>query len=120
MNSVILHLKGFCVSWLKLTKPITLGVRRVKVSISRMSQEKNPVFRKAIIPWYDSTRTCWVLIGFLLAVVLFGGAGVDLSLNTPTYAGYVWVPLLLVILGLGSIGSILIRMLRRYLDSLSR
>jgi hypothetical protein len=85
-----------------------------------MHQDKNPVFRKAIIPWYDSTRTCWILIGFLTAVVLFGAAGVDVALHTPAYAGYVWVPLLLVILGLGVIGSILIRMLRRYLDSLSR
>ncbi len=85
-----------------------------------MHQDKNPVFRKAIIPWYDSTRTCWILIGFLLAVVLFGGAGVNVALQTPSFAGYVWVPLLLVMLGLGVIGSIMIRMLRRYLDSLSR
>jgi len=84
-----------------------------------MHQDKNPVFRKVIIPWYDSTRTCWILIGFLIAVVLFGGAGVDVALHTPSYAGYVWVPLLLVTMGLGVIGSILIRMLRRYLDSLS-
>ena len=85
-----------------------------------MHQDKNPVFRKAIIPWYDSTRTCWILIGFLLAVVLFGGTGVNVALQSPYYAGYVWVPLLLVMLGLGAIGSIMIRMLRRYMDSLSR
>jgi hypothetical protein len=93
---------------------------RVKASLSAMNQDKSPVFRKAIIPWYDSTRTCWILIGFLLALILFGGAGVDAALGTPSFAGYVWVPLLLVILGLGVIGSILIRLLRRYLDSLSR
>ena len=85
-----------------------------------MSQDKNPVFRKAIIPWYDSARTCWVLIGFLLAVVLFGGAGIDAALASPAYTPHVWVPLLLVILGLGVIASILIRLLRRYLESLSR
>lgn len=85
-----------------------------------MNQDKNPVFRKAIIPWYDSTRTCWILIGFLLAVVLFGGAGADVALQSPSFAGYVWVPLLLVVLGLGIIGSIMIRMFRRYLDNLSR
>jgi cytochrome b len=85
-----------------------------------MSQEKNPVFRKAIIPWYDSSRTCWIVVGFLLAVVLFGGAGVDEAFNTPPFAGYFWVPLLLILLGLGVIGSILIRLLRRYLDRLSR
>lgn len=85
-----------------------------------MSQEKNPVFRKAIIPWYDSSRTCWILIGFLSAVVLFGGAGIDVALASPLYAAYVWMPLLLVILGLGVIASILVRLLRRYLDSLSR
>jgi hypothetical protein len=85
-----------------------------------MTQDKNPVFRKAIIPWYDSTRTCWILIGFLSAVVLFGGAGIDAALASPAYATYVWVPLLLVILGLGVIASMLIRLLRRYLDNLSR
>lgn len=85
-----------------------------------MSQDKNPVFRKAIIPWYDSSRTCWIFIGFLLAVVLFGGAGIDAALSSPAYAPYVWVPLLLVALGLGVIASILIRLLRRYLENLSR
>jgi hypothetical protein len=94
--------------------------KRVKVDIPVMSQDKNPVFRKAIVPWYDSTRTCWILVGLLLAVVLFGGAGIDAALASPLYAAYVWVPLLLVILGLGVIASILIRLLRRYLDSLSR
>ena len=85
-----------------------------------MSQDKNPVFRKAIIPWYDSTRTCWVLVGFLLAVVVFGQAGIDAALTSPAYASFVWVPLLLVILGLGVTALILIRLLRRYLDRLSR
>jgi uncharacterized integral membrane protein len=90
------------------------------MSIGLMSQDKNPVFRKAIIPWYDSGRTCWILIGFLLVVILFGFAGIDEALETPSFAGYVWVPLVLVILGLGVIGSILIRLMRRYLDRLSR
>jgi len=85
-----------------------------------MSQDKNPVFRKAIIPWYDSSRMCWIFIGFLATIVLFGSAGINEALQTPSFAGYVWVPLLLVILGLGVIGSLLIRLLRRYLDSLSR
>ena len=85
-----------------------------------MSQDKNPVFRKAIIPWYDSTRTCWVLVGFLLAVVVFGQAGTDAALASPAYASFVWVPLLLVILSLGVTALILIRLLRRYLDNLSR
>jgi hypothetical protein len=93
---------------------------RVKVSTAAMRQNKNPVFRKAIIPWYDSTRTCWILIGFLLAVVLFGGAGIEAALASPSHTAYVWVPLLLIILGLGVIASLVIRMLRRYLDSLSR
>ena len=93
---------------------------RVKASVNAMSQDKNPVFRKAIIPWYDSSRMCWIFIGFLATVVLFGSAGIDEALQTPSFAGYVWVPLLLVILGLGVIGALLIRLLRRYLDSLSR
>lgn len=93
---------------------------RVKVSTEAMRLNKNPVFRKAIIPWYDSTRTCWFLIGFLLAVVLFGSTGIDAALTSPSHSAHVWVPLLLIILGLGVIASLLIRMLRRYLDSLSR
>lgn len=85
-----------------------------------MSQDKSPVFRQAIIPWYDSSRVCWILIGFLTAVVIFGGAGIEEALGSVGFAAYVWVPLLLVILGLGVIGSILIRLMRRYLDRLSR
>lgn len=85
-----------------------------------MRQDKNPVFRKAIIPWYDSSRTCWILIGFLLAVVLFGAAGISAALASPSYAAFIWVPLLLAILGLGVMASLLIRLMRRYLDRLSR
>jgi len=85
-----------------------------------MRQDKSPVFRQAIIPWYDSSRVCWVLIGFLTAVVIFGGAGIDEALGTEAFTAYAWVPLLLVILGLGVIGAILVRLMRRYLDSLSR
>lgn len=85
-----------------------------------MRQNKNPVFRKAIIPWYDSSRTCWILIGFLLAVVLFGAAGISAAQASPSYAPFIWVPLLLVMLGLGVMASLLIRLMRRYLDRLSR
>lgn len=85
-----------------------------------MRREKNPVFRRAIIPWYDSDRACWIVVGFTMATAIFSGVGIFAALEEPSFQNYLWLPLLLLLLSTGIVVSTLIRMFRRYMDRVSR
>ena len=79
-----------------------------------MPSEKSPVFRKPVIPWYQS-KTAYILsIVFLLIVFLVGLSGISVSREVDEYNGYVWVPALLVILSGSLIITNIIRLVRRY------
>ena len=85
-----------------------------------MRREKNPVFRRAIIPWYDSNRVCWIVVGFMTATAIFSGVGLFVALEESTFHKHFWLPLLLLLLSTGIAVSTLIRMFRRYLERISR
>jgi membrane protein required for beta-lactamase induction len=85
-----------------------------------MTREKNPVFRRAIIPWYDSDRVCWIVVGLMIAIAIFSAAGILAALEDPRFHNYFWLPLLLLLLSAGIAVSTLMRMMRRYIDRLSR
>lgn len=78
-----------------------------------MHLDQNPVFRKMIVPWYDSNPVCCLTMIFMLAVILWGSIGISVCQKIPTYHKYLWLPLLLVILGSGVLLSIGIRMIKR-------
>ena len=59
-----------------------------------MPSNKNPVFRKAIIPWYTSNTAYIIVIVFMLLVLLFALAGISVANANSVYNGYVWVPLM--------------------------
>ena len=79
-----------------------------------MRLDQNPVFRKIIVPWYDSDTICYVLIILMALVILLGLTGISFCREIPEYQGHLWVPLLLLYL----IGSVLlsasIRMIKRH------
>ncbi|MBL0713764.1 MAG: hypothetical protein JJV98_08690 [Desulfosarcina sp.] len=81
-----------------------------------MSLEKNPVFRRAIIPWYDSDRVCWIVVGFMAVTALFSAAGISVAMEELAFLNYIWLPLLLILLSTGTAVATLIRMIRRYID----
>ena len=81
-----------------------------------MPSEKNPVFRKRVIPWYHSRMAYGITIAFLLLVFVFGLAGISVSREHEQYNSYIWVPALLVILSGGLIVSTAIRLIRRYVS----
>jgi hypothetical protein len=85
-----------------------------------MPREKNPVFRRAIIPWYDSDRVCWIVVVFMLTTAIFSGVGLFVTLEAPDFNNYLWLPLLLLLLSSGIAVSTLIRIFRRYVDRVSR
>ena len=79
-----------------------------------MRLDQNPVYRKVIVPWYDSEIACLVLIVLLFVVFLFGFIGISVASESIFYGSYIWVPILLVVVSGGIILSITIRLIRRY------
>ncbi len=80
-----------------------------------MKLDQNPVFRKIIVPWYDSGPVCWGVIFVMVAVFLFGISGVGVTRDNPEYRNHIWVPLVLILLsGIVAVATFL-RLTRRYL-----
>jgi hypothetical protein len=85
-----------------------------------MSHDKNPLFRRAIIPWFDSDRVCWLVIVSMILTGLFGAAGISVALESPAFQDYFWLPLLLVVMCAVVLASTLTRLVRRHLERPAR
>ena len=81
-----------------------------------MPLNKNPVFRKAIVPWYDSETICFAVLIFLAATGGYGLLGVTVALQTTPAGRYLWVPVTLLILSIAGFVSTLARLLKRYFE----
>jgi hypothetical protein len=79
-----------------------------------MPVDKNPVFRKAVIPWYNSTGVYVIMIIFMLLVFLFALAGISVAREYPEYQGYVWVPAVLLAMSAGVIITTAARIIKRH------
>ena len=78
-----------------------------------MPSAKSPVFRKAIFPWYRSKTAYGITIAFMLMVFLFGLAGISVARTNTQFNGYIWVPMVLVVLSGGIITATTIRLIKR-------
>ena len=81
-----------------------------------MKLDHPPVYRKAVVQWYDSELACLIAVIFLFLMVLLGLAGISVANSTYQYQAYLWVPLLLTLLSAGVIVSITLRLTRRFLS----
>jgi len=79
-----------------------------------MPSEKSPVFRKPVIPWYQSKTAYSIMVVFMLVVFLVGLTGISVSREIEEYNGYLWMPAVLVILSLWLMITNIIRLIRRY------
>ncbi|MBW1695318.1 MAG: hypothetical protein JRH18_08450 [Deltaproteobacteria bacterium] len=79
-----------------------------------MRLDQNPVYRKVIVPWYDSEIACLILIVFMFVVFLFGFIGISVAQDTPEYRSFIWVPALIMVLSGIVIISTTIRLIKRY------
>ena len=79
-----------------------------------MLSAKSPVFRKAIIPWYHSKTVYGFTIVSMLLVFLFGLAGISVARENIQFNGYIWVPIVLVVLSGGIILFNILRLIRRH------
>ena len=78
-----------------------------------MDLEQNPVFRKEIIPWYDSNAACLIAIFIMFLVFIFGLMGFSAAREHEEYNSYMGIPIALIILSGIIIVSITIRLIRR-------
>lgn len=85
-----------------------------------MQIDDTPLFRKIIVPWYDSEAICLLTIVFMDVVFLFGVAGVSVALSHPAFHTHIWIPILVMVLSGGVIISVTIRLIRRYAQWLRR
>ena len=80
-----------------------------------MKLDQPPIYRKIIVPWYDSKIMCLSAIIFLFPVALLGLVGINVADSTQQYQAYLWMPVLLTMLSAGVIFSMTVRLIRRYL-----
>jgi hypothetical protein len=73
-----------------------------------MPSEKSPVFRKPVIPWYQSKTAYGLTIAFMLIVLLVGLVGMSVTREIDAYNGYIWIPSGCLII------TNIIRLIRRY------
>jgi Mg2+ and Co2+ transporter CorA len=79
-----------------------------------MRLDQPPIFRKIIVPWYDSEILCLAAIIFLFPVMLLGMVGINVAKSIQQYQEYLWMPSLLTILSGGVILSLVFRLVRRF------
>ena len=85
-----------------------------------MRLDQNPVFRKVIVPWYDSDAACFILIACMCLVILFGFTGILAALENTDYQDHVWVPALLIIMSTVTIITTAARLAKRYFRRYSK
>jgi len=79
-----------------------------------MRFDEKPIFRKIIVPWYDSETACLLLILFMVLIFLFGIAGLSVSSEIVEYNDFIWVPILLILLSGWVVVSTMIRLIKRF------
>ena len=79
-----------------------------------MPLDQNPLFRKIIIPWYDSEMVCFIVIAFMFFVLIFGIVGISGAYEKVEYREHIWVPVILVIMSGLVMVSTAIRLIKRY------
>ena len=85
-----------------------------------MRLDQNPMFRKIIVPWYDSEAACLIMIVFMFFVLLFAFAGVSVAHEYFEYHEHIWVPVLLMVMSCAVIVFTIIRLIRRYAYKFSK
>lgn len=78
-----------------------------------MQIDKNPIYRKVIIPWYDSDGICFMMIIFLIFMCSFSIAGVSVALGNGPFHKDAWLPILLFLMSFSVLLSASIRFVLR-------
>ena len=79
-----------------------------------MLYDQNPIYRRLIIPWFDSEATCFFVMFFMVVVIWFALMGLDVAYEKVEYNRHMWVPFLLMLMSTWVFVSTSIRMIKRY------
>jgi hypothetical protein len=79
-----------------------------------MRLDPNPLFRRIIMPWYDSPPMCWGLLAAMVVIILFSVAGITVAFEDQGYRRHLWVPWTLFILCTVVGCSVAFRLMRRH------
>lgn len=79
-----------------------------------MLYDEKPIYRKLIVPWYDSVSACFVVIIFMIIVFLFALTGLYVACEKVEHQEHIWVPSLLVLMSTWVFVLTSIRLIRRY------
>ena len=85
-----------------------------------MRLDPNPLFRRIMMPWYDSTPLCWLLLLAMVVLVLFSWVGIGVVANNPSYNKGAWMPWTLLVLSLFVALSVACRLIFRYIEGAQR
>ena len=85
-----------------------------------MRLDQNPVFRKVIVPWYDSETVCLIVVVCMGVVVFFGFTGISVARDNLFYQKHIWIAILLVLMSGSVIISTTVRLVKRYLQRFSK
>jgi hypothetical protein len=82
--------------------------------------DRNPLFRKIIVPWYDSDAACYIVLISMLLVLLFSITGISVARAHPIFHAHTWVPVLLTAFSSLVLISVITRLVKRYLARYSK
>jgi len=83
-----------------------------------MRLDQHPVFRRAIIAWYDSETVCLLVIILMSFTFWIGFAGILTAREKIEYYDFVWVPVIIVLLSGCVIIATAIRLIKRNISRL--
>jgi hypothetical protein len=78
-----------------------------------MRLDPNPLFRRVIMPWYDSPPVCWISLLAMVVLLFFSITGIVVAESNPDYNRFVLVPIALLVLSGLMVFSLSYRMIRR-------
>lgn len=81
--------------------------------------ESTPVFRKSILPWYDTNAACWMLLLVMAAVLLFAIEGLRVAAGSSVYRAHAWLPFVLIVLSSAVLISLVVRLAKRFRNGAS-
>ena len=79
-----------------------------------MLYDKKPIYRRLIIPWFDSEAVCFFVILFMIVIIWFALIGLGVAYEKVKYHRHMWVPFLIILMSTWVFVSTSIRMIRRY------
>ena len=85
-----------------------------------MRYDEKPVYRKLIVPWYDTNTACLLVIVFMLLVFFFGLVGVSVAGENTEQYSKIWLPILLIVMSSAIIITTVIRLAKRLRHRLSK